>query len=364
MPRFRLIRARGALAGVALALATLACTLSSIDSPTATVPPTVERMTTLTATVTPAITILTPTPTATDIALPNPTQAPPTVVNCFPQTGWPVYVVVPGDTVSRIAERTGATTAQLAQANCLSNPGLIYVGQRLYVPRLPAVPTAVPTPDPQLPQFTQALTVEPYWIGAGGQAVTYSGTVRAQAGEVFNAESVTFYVTNAAGGPTITVGTDVDPWDGAFAEYTFPAPGVYVFQAAAINEVGSVGSSQTFTLRYDPNFQPPGGQPNLLTVAPYVRVEGGAYVLQPGATVAITWRDAPPGALSVEFRLYPSGTDVGSAAQVIGTDPNAADGAVAAWLVPAGILGHLQAAAAMPDGSTQLSELQLVYSGS
>lgn len=363
MPGSRLFQSRSALIGAVLVLAALACNLSSVDPPTSTppAPPPLQGITTQTMTVTPLFNIQTPTPTATDIALPNPTQAPPTVINCFPQTTWPVYVVVPGDTLSRIAERTSATTAQLTQANCLANPGLIYVGQRLYVPRLPAVPTPAPTADPQLPRFAQALAVEPYWLGAGGQAITYSETVRAQAGEVANADSVVFYVNNASGGPTTTFGTDVDPWDGAFADYTFPAPGVYVFQAGAVNEFGSVGS-QVFTLRYDPNYSPPGGQRNMLTVAPYVRIEGGGYVLQPGATVAITWPDAPPGALRVVFRLYPSGTDAGPG-QVIGTDPNAADGATAAWLVPQGILGHLQAAADMPDGSTQLSELQLVYSG-
>lgn len=362
MPGLRLLQARSALVGAALALAALACNLSTIDPPATAPPPPIRTTATQPITITPLFAIQTPTPTATDIALPNPTQAPPTVVNCFPQTTWPIYVVVPGDTLSRIAERTGGTTAQLAQANCLADPGLIYVGQRLYVPSLPPMPTAVPTADPQLPRFTQALTVEPYWRGSDGQAVTYSETVRAQAGEVPNADSVAFYVTNAAGGPTTTFGTDIDPWDGTFADYTFPAPGVYVFQAAAINEFGSVGS-QVFTLRYNPNYQPPGGQRNLLSVAPYVSLAGGAYVLQPGATVTITWPDAPPGALRVEFRLYPSGTDAGPG-QLIATDPSAADGAAAVWLVPQGILGHLQAAATMPDGSTQLSELQLVYTGS
>lgn len=360
MPGSRRFAVRSALAGVALAVSALACTLSNVDPPTSTPPLLPTRFLT---TLTPTFMIQTPTPTPTGIALPNPTQAPPTVANCFPQTNWPVYVVVPGDTLSRIAERINATTAQLAQANCLSNPGLIYVGQRLYVPALPPAATVAPTANPQLPIFNQALVVEPYWLATGGQPVTYSNSVRAQAGEVANAASVMFYVNSASGGPATMIGTDNDPWDGAFADYTFPAPGVYVFQAAATNEFGSRASG-VFTLRYDPNYRPPGGQRNLLTVAPYLRLEGGAYVLQPGATVTVTWPDAPPGALRVVFRLFPTGTNVGSLGQVIGTDPTPADGAAAGWLVPAAILGHLQAAADMPDGSTQLSELQLVYSGS
>jgi len=360
MPVARLFRVGSVIPALALALAALACTLSTTEPPTATPPLPVFGAT---RTITPIFVIQTPTPTPTGIALPNPTQAPPTVVNCFPQTAWPVYTVVPGDTLSRIAERSGATTAQLATANCLSNPGLIYVGQRLYVPVLPPVATAAPTANPQLPIFSQALTVEPYWLASGGQATTYSDTVRVQAGEVANAASVTFYVNNASGGATVTIGTDADPWDGAFIDYTFPAPGVYVFQAAAANEFGSRGSS-VFTLRYDPAYRPPEGQRNLLAVAPYLRIEGGAYVLQPGATVTITWPDAPVGALRIDFRLYPTGTGMQNAGQLIGTDTTPANGAAIAWQVPLAMLGHLQADAAMPDGSTQSSELQLVYAGS
>lgn len=362
MRGLRLHPARVALAAAALALAALACNLTTEDEPTATPPLPFLRVT---STITPVFVIETPTPTPTDVALTNPTQAPPTVVNCVPQTNWPVYVVVPGDTLSRIAERTRSTTAQLAQANCLANPGLIYVGQRLYVPSLPPAPTATPAPtaDARLPVFSQALTVDPHWIGADGRPVTYSRTVRIQAGEVSNAASVTFYASNAAGGPATTVGQDRDPWDGAFVDYTFPAPGTYTFQAAASNEFGS-RSSTVFTVRYDPGFQPPGGQPNRLVIAPYVRIEGGAYVLQPGATVTITWPDAPAGALRVDFLLFPTGTGVEGAGRVIGTDPNAADGATAAWLVPQATLGHLQGRAWMPDGSVQPSELQLIYSGS
>ncbi|MFN8597686.1 MAG: LysM domain-containing protein [Anaerolineae bacterium] len=42
-----------------------------------------------------------------------------------------VYVVQAGDTLSSIARRYGVTAADLASANGLLNPNLIYVGQRL-----------------------------------------------------------------------------------------------------------------------------------------------------------------------------------------------------------------------------------------
>lgn len=45
-----------------------------------------------------------------------------------------VYVVQPGDTLFAIALRFGVTAADIAAANNLSNPHLIYVGQRLVIP--------------------------------------------------------------------------------------------------------------------------------------------------------------------------------------------------------------------------------------
>ena len=56
---------------------------------------------------------------------------------CTLRTDWPTYVVRPGDTLFTIAQRTGSTVAELMTANCLTNPNIIYAGQRLYVPRLP-----------------------------------------------------------------------------------------------------------------------------------------------------------------------------------------------------------------------------------
>lgn len=55
------------------------------------------------------------------------------------------YVVQPGDTLSAIARRYGTTVTAIANANGLSNPNHIYVGQRLYIPSGGAVD---PTPWP------------------------------------------------------------------------------------------------------------------------------------------------------------------------------------------------------------------------
>lgn len=61
-----------------------------------------------------------------------------------------VYVVQAGDTLSGIARRYGVTVADLAAANGLLNPNLIYVGQRIAIPAASAAaaPTIQPTGQP------------------------------------------------------------------------------------------------------------------------------------------------------------------------------------------------------------------------
>jgi murein DD-endopeptidase MepM/ murein hydrolase activator NlpD len=59
----------------------------------------------------------------------------------------PVYVVQPGDTLFRIAERFGSTVEAIVNANDIVDPSLIEVGQRLLIPT--ATPELVPTPEPR-----------------------------------------------------------------------------------------------------------------------------------------------------------------------------------------------------------------------
>jgi hypothetical protein len=71
-------------------------------------------------------------------------------VNCGVRSDWPVYIVQRGDTLSRIAQRVGSSTAELAQGNCLNNVNVIEVGQQLRVPRQPIIITPMP-PTPAGP---------------------------------------------------------------------------------------------------------------------------------------------------------------------------------------------------------------------
>jgi LysM repeat protein len=89
---------------------------------------------------------------------PVPTQPPgqpqpqPTATPVPPPTDGQLYVVVPGDTLSRIARRFNTTYQAIAAANGIVNPNLIFVGQRLTIPgttppgqQPPVVPTQPPT---------------------------------------------------------------------------------------------------------------------------------------------------------------------------------------------------------------------------
>lgn len=66
------------------------------------------------------------------------------------------YVVQAGENLFRIALRFGLTTAQLAEANNITNPALIFVGQELTIPGGADV---VVTPDPE-PEVTEEPVVE------------------------------------------------------------------------------------------------------------------------------------------------------------------------------------------------------------
>ncbi|MCD6290249.1 MAG: LysM peptidoglycan-binding domain-containing protein [Anaerolineae bacterium] len=66
-----------------------------------------------------------------------------------PTTSEIIHIVQPGEYLSLIAARYGTTVQAIVQANGLSNPNLIYVGQRLIIPQvlLVSYPTP-PTPWP------------------------------------------------------------------------------------------------------------------------------------------------------------------------------------------------------------------------
>ncbi|MBZ0286847.1 MAG: LysM peptidoglycan-binding domain-containing protein, partial [Anaerolineae bacterium] len=73
---------------------------------------------------------------------------PTSVLPCTPRADWTsTYTIQRGDTLFSIAQRFNLTLQQLQQANCISNPNVLQVGQALRVPfQLPtsAPPTTAP----------------------------------------------------------------------------------------------------------------------------------------------------------------------------------------------------------------------------
>jgi len=89
-----------------------------------------------------------------------------------------LYVVSPGDTLSAIAARHGVSASALAQANGISNPNRIYVGQNLVIPGASNSDSSPAAPKPP----SQAPATDTYIVQAGDTlskiAARYGTTVQ------------------------------------------------------------------------------------------------------------------------------------------------------------------------------------------
>lgn len=65
-----------------------------------------------------------------------------------PPAGGGQYTVRPGDTLSAIGARFGVSYMDIARANGIANPNLIYAGQRLTIPGAGNTPPPTPGPGP------------------------------------------------------------------------------------------------------------------------------------------------------------------------------------------------------------------------
>lgn len=70
-------------------------------------------------------------------------NAAPSAAQCVIRADWQPYRVQRGDTLARIARRFRVSLNELIIGNCLSNPNVIYVGQRLVVPSVPSATVTV-----------------------------------------------------------------------------------------------------------------------------------------------------------------------------------------------------------------------------
>jgi LysM repeat protein len=64
----------------------------------------------------------------------QPTAVPQATATPAPSSSTQTYVVVPGDTLFKIAVRNSTTVAQILAVNTIANPNIIYVGQKITLP--------------------------------------------------------------------------------------------------------------------------------------------------------------------------------------------------------------------------------------
>lgn len=314
----------------------------------------------------------TPTPTPTAI----PTDSP-----CTPRSDWASYAVQRGDTLAIIAERVGSTTNELVNANCLSDPDQIFVGQALYVPRLPSNNNSsgsantsdfVPSTD-----LSQSHTNSTYgfsfnypstWsLSESNNRITLTrGSYALQIGFKREGENINILGSGLPAGEPIIVAEET-----SFMGLPIQLRRVLVtlneqakqmrFQYQGLDEIPAGNLRFVIVLDdtnpdYDAIDIPPAVQrevdrilatfsrqsataPSGLTVNPSTLADGW-YRLQPGETVNIRWGDAPANSAYIQIYLSPTGTGT-NLGEALGRDNSPADGVQVSWRVANGFSGHL-----------------------
>jgi LysM repeat protein len=292
-----------------------------------------------------------------------PTTAPTVAgaTNCPIPSGWQPYVVQAGDTLSLIAFSINSSVLSLQNANCLTNPDSLFVGQTIYLPSVPAsagsvvfntavptsvtVPTAATFPTATIapnspPVFTELLRISPTQPRSDGASVTSQRTVSLNVGVVPTADTVRYFAgTSASDQNPVLVGIDSDPFNGTQINYTLSEFDNDLFLIAVAGNGAGFTSSNIVHLVYDATFNTELGAP---VIQPFTALSGGTYTLTPNTSVSISWTQAPQDATRVEFYYQASGT---TTTQLIGTDASPNNGALVSWLVPQSINGEVFARA-------------------
>ncbi len=184
-------------------------------------------------------------PAATEAPVNSTTSA---LIGCTPRSDWLTYTILPGDTLTGIATRTGTSVDMLIQGNCLQDPNTLDVGQTLLVPQTPSnnPPTLAPDSNCLENEFflntgTDFLTITPYlsfdstcYGLQAGITVTVSW-VRAPAGT----NEVTFYRNNPSLSRADVIGTDSTPADGFSIQWLtydgMPPSVLYAFGVGSVS---------------------------------------------------------------------------------------------------------------------------------
>ncbi len=270
-------------------------------------------------------------PTTAAIATPVP------VANCAPRADWSIYVVVPGDTLAAIAQRSDSTVASLVAANCLTNANTIFAGQQLRVPRQPVPPTPYPVPTsmdsaPRILSFRLATEANPprlEWI-------------------TWNASAVMLSVSGPRGA---YIGYGAQPASGSFAlpelgvdfapRATFTLTMKDAFGRDVLGPNGLPVLAQVEVATGDAPLDCPTlsetGTGNIL-VSPVMGLVQRCSTVRPNQTLWVTW-EGVSGLSSAEYYFMPttaSACGTPGVANVIGVDQNMADGNMITWYVGPG----------------------------
>lgn len=272
-------------------------------------------------------------------------------VVCTTRTDWPLYTVVAGDTTSRIAQRSGTTTAVLADANCLSDAGVISVGQQLRVPRIP---------DPDV--ITRGFISLSGYIALDGD--TY--TVTANSNQTIrwnNAPSdlsrVDFLLYPPDGLSYTTIGTDINPGNGVSVNWSVAQSTNGFIIARGQNSSGrEVAITPQLKIRAQSGTIVDGD----IDVSDYVGVDGNTWLVEAGDTVTLRWDEAAnySGISRVEFTFYPQT----GAAFSLGTDTDPSNGAAVTWQVPANTIGRISAGGRFANHDVVISTDRFIRSQS
>ncbi|MFW5696181.1 MAG: LysM peptidoglycan-binding domain-containing protein [Phototrophicaceae bacterium] len=330
---------RAALALIALAMVTAACSLGASE-PT----PTPTQVSHVTLTPLPTFNFIpTNTPQPTRTTSPGDGGGSDGGSTCTPRTDWLLYTVASGDTLGDIASRANTTAVELMQGNCLANPNLITVGQQMRVPRLPVarpIPTSTPPPLPR-----GAVNVQPLKRIENGTYVLPSQTSVTLSWDSVpaGASEVRFY----------SVPTGTNTWDccrsllgidntvsagQASVQWMTPRSGPLGFLAA--EALGPTGTSLIISESRLAYVEDPASQVGGVSIDQQIVADAGNIFLLRGATATLRYLEAPSGLAQVRFVLIAPG---GSGEQLIAIDDNPQDGWRAQWTIPAGVRGTLQA---------------------
>ena len=272
---------------------------------------------------------------------------------CAIRTDWQIYTIASGDTLSSIARRVNSTVNQLANANCISDPSRITVGQSLRVPVQPVPPTQPANQNQQVGRIFADLLLP---VNGSVNVLPANRTVRLEWLEAsfIGLSSVEFVYVPRGTTQTISLGVDNYLADGAVLNWIVP-----------LNIDGRiVARSQINTggIRYSFDFlavSQTEGTPlsiGFVTISPANTTNGTEYTFNEGQTITMFWTHLPVANVSrVEF--YMAIASAGRPAPtLVGTDTNMADGVSASVTLTARSGGAVTAIAYKTNGTTVITE--------